>query len=134
MSVPGATRSGLVRWSSQGPRLLNAAMHSLLPDMNSLAIGGAGNLVGQPAPQVVFANGPSTRLLRQAPTVSAFLLEAGEPIDNQSTEPWLEWKGFAAVPALPEIEKVGVVLLTVTFLPADVIVFPQASDAVAVIV
>ena len=36
-----------------------------------------------------------------APTMSAFLHEAGEPIESQSTKPRCELSGFAAVPSLP---------------------------------
>jgi hypothetical protein len=44
---------------------------------------------------------PVVRLLRAAPTVSAFLHDAGEPIESQSTKPGAELNGLAAVPSLP---------------------------------
>jgi hypothetical protein len=42
MSVPGATRSGLMRRSSQGPRLLKAAIASGSPEIRSAEMGLAG--------------------------------------------------------------------------------------------
>src|SRR6266545_927929 len=101
MSVPGATRSGLIRLSSQGPRLLNAATPWGSPEILSLAMGGSGNSWGHPCPQVRPDRPPAVRLLRLAPTVSAFLLDPGEPIDNQSTNPTLLFSRSAACPSLP---------------------------------
>ena len=52
--MPGATRSGLMRRSSHGPRLLKAASASGLPEMLSLAIGAVGKSFGQAAPYVSY--------------------------------------------------------------------------------
>src|SRR5258708_30562420 len=101
MSVPGATRSGLIRRSSVGPRLLQAARPCGSPETFFAAIGSAGKLLDQSSPQVFELNAPSARSLRLAPTVSAFLHDAGELIDSQSTNPTADLLRAAAVPALP---------------------------------
>jgi hypothetical protein len=50
MSVPGATTSGLIRRSSVGPRLLNAATHCGSPDTRAFAIGSSGKSSRQISP------------------------------------------------------------------------------------
>ena len=101
MSVPGATTSGLMRWSFVGPRLLNAAMQLGSPEIVSLEMGGEGKALGKPPAQVICAMGPSGRSLRLAPTVIAFLLEAGEQMESQSTNPASDFLGWKLEPALP---------------------------------
>src|ERR1700710_1031756 len=101
MSVPGATRSGLIRRSLVGPRLLNAASDCGSPETFSWAIGWGGKTRDQSSPPGRVLNAPSVRSLRLAPTVSAFLHDAGELIDSQSTKPAADFFGAAAVPALP---------------------------------
>src|SRR5947199_7595358 len=68
MSVPGATRSGLIRRSLVGPRLLNAASDCGSPETFSREIGWAGKSRDQSSPQVRVLNAPSVRSLRLAPT------------------------------------------------------------------
>ena len=50
MSVPGATTSGLIRRSVQGPRLLKPARHCGSPRRSGSAIGGFGKSPGQTSP------------------------------------------------------------------------------------
>jgi Glycosyl hydrolases family 25 len=82
MSVPGATMSGLIRRSSQGPRVLKAVVASESPDSSCSAIGGFGKSRGHLLPYVRPDSPPVVRLLRAAPTVSAFLHDVGEPIER----------------------------------------------------
>ncbi len=82
MSVPGATRSGFIRKSSTGPRELNAARPSGLPETVSSAIGSAWKSSGHACFQVMAASPPLVRLLRLAPTVMPFFAVAGDPSDG----------------------------------------------------
>src|ERR1700722_10157440 len=101
ISVPGATTSGLMRRSSHGPRLLKAAIASGSPEINSPAMGLVGKSEGQPSPQLTPFNAPLVRSLRLEPTVKAFLQEAGELMDSQSTNPGTAFLRFAPEPAFP---------------------------------
>ena len=96
----GRDQAGLIRRSLVGPRLLNAASDCGSPETFSWAIGWPESRATR-APQVRVLNAPSVRSLRLAPTVSAFLHDAGELIDSQSTKPAADFFGAAAVPALP---------------------------------
>ena len=101
--MPGATISGLILPSSQGPLEENAAIPSLLSSKLSEFIGSAGYLSDQPCPHVKFVTLMS---LSVAPTVIQFLAVAGEPRESRSTIPSLS----ASVPSLPA-EKVIIISL-----------------------
>src|SRR6202035_2247946 len=96
ISVPGATTSGLILLSSDGPLLLKPASASGSPDIVAIAIGPDGKAAGHAVPQVIVLSPPLVRSLRLAPTVSAFLAVAGAPIESQSTKPGGEFLLVAA--------------------------------------
>src|SRR3712207_2212651 len=101
MFVPGATISGLIRPSSAGPRLENAAIPSTLLLVKSAPNG------APPRPKTdqqkfsgTLAEHPPVggRKLSEEPTVSTFFAVPGALIESASTTPS---RGFLSKPSLP---------------------------------
>src|SRR6266480_5625108 len=103
MTVPGATRSGLIRSSSVGPRLLKAASTSESPQIASPAT--SGKVYGREYfSHFAFSYGPSVRTEQQAPTVKAFFEVAGARNDIGKMRPPLIGSGLSSStwrPSLP---------------------------------
>src|SRR5262245_13038854 len=97
MLVPGATTSGLIRFSCVGPRQLNAAIPDALFAIGSDFSGFTGKELGRTSPYVTNVALILGRRLSLAPTEMHFLAANGEPTELASTTPLL----LASMPSLP---------------------------------
>ena len=106
MSVPGAVMSGLIRPSKLGPRLLKAAMPSMLFAIKSSLMGLAGNFLCERLSKTAYVWVSFGRRLSLAATVMQFLAIAPDPICRASMIPFAP----GSWPSLPA-EKQSVISL-----------------------